>query len=355
MSYAYPPATGGMELFSSLMREALQVRGHTVRVVTEVDAPMIEDRPHRVERQLDKPALKQAVAWADLCFVSGVSMHYQIPALLARKPLVVTHHGWQHGIDGKAGRRSRLKRFLCGLGLNIAVSRAVAADLPVPSLVLHNPVHCDFQLGPEFAFRSREVVFVGRLVSEKGVNVLIDALAHLRDRGRMVTATIIGDGKERSALERQANLFGLRGSVVFRGHMELSRIHQQLLDHSIMAVPTLAREGFSMAALEGLAAGCVVLGSNAGGLPEAIGPCGLTFPPGDSSVLAALIEDLLAHPESAAAFRAAIPAHLDLLHVDRVADRYVEVFERLYAHHVEDRMSRRKAIRQTLAEMGNSA
>jgi len=93
-------------------------------------------------------------------------------------------------------------------------------------------------------------------------------------------------------------------------------------------VPSIWEESFGVVALEGAACGCVVLGSHGGGLPEAIGPCGITFRRGDVSDLASKLAYLLRHPEEWVCYRSAAPAHLELHHPARVARRYLEVFER---------------------------
>ncbi len=354
MSYAYPPSMGGIEVFSSLMRAAFQAQGHEVQVMTEVQAAMPEDSEHRVLRNPDRTALKEAIAWADLCYVSGVSMRYEIPVLLSGKPMVITHHGGLSDIDGKLDNIYRLKRLLCRYALNISISRALASDLPAPVIVLHNPLPSEIELGPEFQNRPRDLVFVGRLVRDKGVNVLLDAMIRLRERGVAALATIVGDGNERSSLERQASDAKLAGSVEFPGGLPPSRIHPILLQHKMLVAPSVWREPFGLVVLEGLAAGCMVLGSNAGGLPESIGPCGLTFPAGDSDVLAALIEKLLAHPELAVPYRQAIPAHLDPLRLDRVARCYLDIFERLFHYRTARGMGRRKAIQLAIEELRHS-
>lgn len=350
LSYAYPPSVGGIERFSSLMRGAFEARGHDLRVVTEIRQAAPEDEAHGVLRCPDRATLGRAIDWADLCFVSGVSLRYEIPVLLKRKPLVIAHHGWQYGLDGKIDNVYRLKRFVCRFALNIAVSRALADDLPVPALAIHNPFEGIIEAGAEFSARPRDLAFLGRLVDQKGVNVLLDAMAKLCARGTDTTATILGEGSERAKLERQVNET-LAGRVGFLGHIEHAGIHPILLRHKILVAPSLGKEGFGMAVLDGLAAGCVAIGSSIGGLPESIGPCGFTFPAGDSDALAALIEKLLANPQLAAPLRAAIPAHLDAMRLDRVAERYLTTFERLYHYQVVERIGRGRAIRRTVEEL----
>src|SRR5436305_516685 len=62
-------------------------------------------------------------------------------------------------------------------------------------------------------------------------------------------------------------------------------------------ISSIIPEGFGVVALEGIASGCVVLGADAGGLPEAIGPCGLTFERGSAGDLARKIEMVLGDAE----------------------------------------------------------
>jgi glycogen synthase len=355
MSYTYPPATGGIETFSSLMREAFVQRGHEVRVVTEVETPMPEDAEHRVLRRPDRAALNEAIDWSDVCAVCGLSLHYQIPVLLRGKPLTITHQVWQESQDGVVSARNRLRLFFCRFGLNIAVNRALARDLKLPALTIPNPLPGEIDLGLEIADRPRDVVFLGRLVSEKGVPVLLDAIGRLSRRGRPVTATIIGDGPLRGVLERHAATLNLPVPVEFLGRMAPEQSHPALRQHKIMVVPSVYREAFGIVTLEGLAAGCMVLASHAGGLPDVVGPCGLTFPMRDTEALAGLIEIVLADPASATPFRQTVPAHLEAMSPARLAERYLEAFERLCFYQATKRTSRSSAARRVVVELSESA
>ncbi len=354
MSYTYPPATGGIETFTSLMREEFSTRGHEVRVVTEIVAKMPEDAEHRVLRRPGRTALNEAIDWAEICAVCGLSLRYQISVLLRGKPLTVTHQVWQESQDGVVGARNRLRLFFCRFGLNIAVNRALARDLKMPALTIPNPLPGEIALGPETAARPRDVVFLGRLVSEKGVPVLLDAIGRLSQRGQAVTATIIGDGPLRAELERYAASLNLPIPIQFLGRMAPAQSHPVLREHKIMVVPSVYREAFGIVTLEGLAAGCMVLASHAGGLPDVIGPCGLTFPMRDSEALAGLIEKVLADPASTIPFRNAAPAHLEAMRPARLADRYLPVFERLCLYQTARKMSRRQAAQRVVSELTDS-
>ncbi|MDJ0708316.1 MAG: glycosyltransferase, partial [Leptolyngbyaceae cyanobacterium MO_188.B28] len=97
--------------------------------------------------------------------------------------------------------------------------------------------------------------------------------------------------------------------------------------HQIMVVPSLWAEPFGVVALEGIACGCVVVGSEAGGLTEAIGPCGVTFPNGNAGELAQILKKLLEFPQNLAKYRASAASHLLRHQQTEVAKLYLQVFE----------------------------
>jgi glycosyltransferase involved in cell wall biosynthesis len=99
-----------------------------------------------------------------------------------------------------------------------------------------------------------------------------------------------------------------------------------LNQHRILAVPSRWEEPFGVVALEGIACGCVVVAADGGGLPEAIGPCGVTFARGDAGALAERFRELLRPGADLRPFHAAAPAHLARHATREVAARYLAVF-----------------------------
>jgi len=94
-------------------------------------------------------------------------------------------------------------------------------------------------------------------------------------------------------------------------------------------VPSRYQEPFGIVALEGIACGCVVVGSEGGGLREAIGPCGLTFPNGDASALARCLAQLLRDDESVRALRRPAAQHLLRFRRAKVAGEYLRLMRSL--------------------------
>ncbi|MDD5350266.1 MAG: glycosyltransferase family 4 protein [Chthoniobacteraceae bacterium] len=328
-SHAFFPNIGGIESVSELLAAEFTRRGHEVVVVTRTPGPDETRRPFRVLRRPGGRALLGAVRWCDVFFHNNISLQTLWPLLWVRRPWVVAHQTWIARLDGRLDWHDRLKRFLLRFAAaNVAISRAVAASLPVPCVLIPNPFRDDLFCRMPGVERSGGVVFLGRLVSDKGADLLLRALRLLKGEGLVPRLTVIGDGPEAGALRELARELGVAEQVDFagpRGGLELARM---LNAHRVLAVPSRWAEPFGVVALEGIACGCGVVGSREGGLADAIGPCGITFPNGDVPALAAALREALTRPDLAAQWEAAAPAHLAAHTARAVADAYLEVFEK---------------------------
>ncbi len=142
-----------------------------------------------------------------------------------------------------------------------------------------------------------DLVFMGELRPVKGIDVLLDAIARLRDAGRPVTATLVGDGPDRDALQAQAANLGLEGTVQFRPAMP-ARVALTL--GRIMVVPSRA-ESLPYVVLEAAAGSKPLITTAVGGIPEIYGPLSNTLvPPLDPAALAQAIAQALDHPDAMA-------------------------------------------------------
>jgi glycogen(starch) synthase len=149
----------------------------------------------------------------------------------------------------------------------------------------------------------------------------------LKARGLAPRLTIAGGGPEEAALRSQAVDLGLAGQVAFAGVKRGEELAELLNAHRVAVIPSRWNEPFGIVALEAAACGCAVVGSSGGGLPEAIGPCGVTFPNNDASALARVLEELLTDDRRLAPFRAGAEAHLARHRPREVARAYLKVFE----------------------------
>jgi glycosyltransferase involved in cell wall biosynthesis len=142
-----------------------------------------------------------------------------------------------------------------------------------------------------------DLVFMGEFRPVKGIDVLINAVAQLRRDGRVITATLVGDGPERDALRAQVARLSLIDVVQFRPAMP-ARQAQSL--GRIMVIPSRA-ESLPYVVLEAAAAGLPLITTKVGGIPEIYGSMteGLVAPE-DIGALARAIAHALGHPDATA-------------------------------------------------------
>jgi glycosyltransferase involved in cell wall biosynthesis len=192
-----------------------------------------------------------------------------------------------HVIAGNAGARARMLRrgvpasrlsVLPQLGLDLAryasgdASRARAAGAP-PTAGL--PV----------------IGFVGRVVPEKGVDVLVEALDSMAAR-----LLVVGDGAARAPLEARTASWPI-GKATFVGGVPDAAVPDYLACMDVLVLPSRTTAGwaeqFGHVLIEAMAAGVPVVGSSSGAIPEVIGEAGLVFPEGDASALRVQLSALL--------------------------------------------------------------
>lgn len=327
-SPAFLPRVGGLEINTANLARHLALQGQEVAVVTRTPGEGPDDLPFRVVRDPSPRELLRWVRWCDVFFQQNVSLRGLWPLLLVRRPWAVSHHSWYCRSDGRVAWPDRLKRrLLRRAAASIAVSRAVAADLDRPSVVIPNAYREDlFRLLPGVE-RTRELAFVGRLVSDKGADLLIEALGLLAERGLRPSLTVVGDGPERPGLEELAARLGVAGQIELLGTRTGTDLVRILNEHRVLVVPSRYREPFGIVALEGIACGCLVVGSDGGGLKEAIGPCGLTFRNGDVAGLADLLERVLREPGAGRELLDRAPEHLAGHRPESVALAYLRALD----------------------------
>lgn len=144
------------------------------------------------------------------------------------------------------------------------------------------------------------VFYVGRVVYEKGLHLLLDAWPRVRDTAPGARLVIAGAGGQLDALKQQAWDMGLAQQVIFTGFIS-DDDRDRLYHVADLAVFPSIYEPFGIVALEAMAAGCPVVVSATGGLAEVVRheATGLTVAPNDAAALAAGILATLQRPEQA--------------------------------------------------------
>jgi glycosyltransferase involved in cell wall biosynthesis len=354
----YPPVRGGMETVLAALCEGAAGRWHVRAVVAQQGRGTSRERVHGVEvvrvgtlaRALSvslSPGLAREL-WREP--VDCVVLHEPNPpagVLLAlRRPaprLVVWHHSdivrpaWANATYGRV-QRALYRRADCvivsapALAVTEAVGSARRVEV-VPYGIALDPLLAaappsNGLLAAALARLPRpRVLFVGRLVYYKGLDVLLDATA-----GDGASVVIAGDGPLEDALRARAAALGSSGRIEFLSGLDDEAIRQLYRECDVFVLPSTERtEAFGLVQLEAMASGLPVVSTS---LPTGVPwvneheVTGLVVPPSDAPALGASLRRLLDAPALRAALgEAGRRRAVERFAQSRMVDRFVEIVE----------------------------
>jgi len=140
-----------------------------------------------------------------------------------------------------------------------------------------------------------DVVYAGRLLPIKGVEYLLEAVAHLHDKGVVARTAIIGDGPDRGRLETIVNKYRIDNAVSFLGKVSDARLLEVYQRSKVAVLPSYDREGVLTTMLEAAACGLPTITTTACSMNEFLTDevNGLLVKPKDSKLLAKAIKRML--------------------------------------------------------------
>jgi glycosyltransferase involved in cell wall biosynthesis len=173
--------------------------------------------------------------------------------------------------------------------------------------------------------------FLGRLVAEKGVLDILEAMAELP---AAIHLLLIGDGALRGQIEQRATALGIHERITITGPLPSTAIPATLRNLDLLVLPSRTRpnwkEQFGRALIEAMSCGVPVLGSDSGEIPNVIGDGGLVVPEGDVNALRAAIEQLYRDPALHAELsRRGRQRVLDQFTQAAIARRHVAVYQQM--------------------------
>lgn len=369
------PSIGGVETVADTLARNIIRMGHECVVVTETPAEQEDRFGYKVVRRPPWIARYKLVRECSLVHSNGASVAMYPFAMLAGKPFVWTHNGYQVSyLDGLGWNHDGtpapltisnfvrfhfqrggvvapiaesfkylVRRFIADrVDLNIACSQWVADRQRLKNQeVAYNPYPLEeFKAarsisgeasGPRYDF-----IFVGRLVSEKGVDSLIRAF-HLLvadPKWKNRSLVIIGDGPLRGDLEHLVIDLGIRENVSFLGLMRGKKLVDIVARARIGVVPSLYEEPSGGVILELMAAGKNIIVSEKGGHAECVGSAGLKFPNGSYKALHECMVTLLSNDSLARSQLELAASRIDLFSEERLTRRYLELYERAIEKHM---------------------
>jgi glycosyltransferase involved in cell wall biosynthesis len=321
-STVFYPGIGGIENQTLLLAKEFVDKGHVVRVITH---QMQVDALKGIEIYY-RPGLIKSVKlflWCTTYYMPNISLKGIWLLLLNPKKTWVISHNDFSSCNRKGvipGLKNILHKFSSS---NIAVSQSIADYLGPSTAVIYNCYDDEtFKIYAEEK-RTYDFVFLGRLVSQKGCDLLIKACSGLQ---QPFTLGIIGTGPEEKYLKKLTTKLGLQDNVTFYGALTGERLAKTLNRYRVMVVPSVLGEGFGMVVLEGLACGCKIIAADAAGLAEAVGNYGSKFRMGDQIELSRLLEESIKNSQNNLQEDSNLQNHLKKHSKSVVAKSYLTFF-----------------------------
>jgi glycosyltransferase involved in cell wall biosynthesis len=367
------PSIGGLQYVVHYWAEALSIKGYQVTVISETpeqanasSQPQRGDSPIRGVQPYDQthqphaqkketpdltsqpdnqstsqpgytilrnlPFFQQVAVMrkADRIIMFNVSLKGMPAWLLSGKALYLSHHTALWYENGPRPWQQRLKQWVA----NYMAKKNCACSGYIASLykrceVIYSPFRSDVFVPGTAPRIPGSILFAGRLVSDKGADLLLEAFALLQktpsspstytgsplkgESEGQPTLTLAGSGPDLPLLEQKVKSLGISRQVHFTGSLLQSELVRLMQTSQIMVVPS-RMEPMGMVVAEGLACGCRMVVSNQGGMPEVGGPFCHYFESGNAAALAVALETALTNPLPVNAHE--LDAHLQQFTID---------------------------------------
>ncbi|MEZ4843455.1 MAG: glycosyltransferase family 4 protein [Bacteroidia bacterium] len=287
------PTIGGLEFMALVMAEELEkMKDFEIKLLAFTEKKTgVDNYSFEIERC---PSLSRTIKLfqsSDLVISFNMSNHLILPLFLSQKTeLFVSQHGLIS--DSKISMNPLIffKSWYANriVKKNLCCSSFIAGHYRNSEVLLNCYDDSIFKI-TNFKNRSKDIVFIGRLVSDKGCDILLDALSLLKNLN--LSVTIIGEGPDLEILKNIVST-NLLENVIFLGFKKGIELSDILNEHKIIVVPSNWDEPFGIVSLEGIACGCIPVVSNRGGLPEAVGQLGYKYESTNKIQLAQIIEKI---------------------------------------------------------------
>ena len=167
------------------------------------------------------------------------------------------------------------KVLVCNKAAAMAIKKKCPWIAPKLQLIYHGLILKNWSFSPHSISQSEplKILFVGRFVPKKGLDLLLSGLALAAKRGFSFTLTLIGDGECAKSLQQQALADNLDSKIKWTGRLERSLIAHYMQKSDLFFMPSVIttdgnQDGIPNVVVEAMACGLPVMGSQAGSLPE---------------------------------------------------------------------------------------
>jgi len=362
-SAAFFPTIGGVQTLGDKLIQALHQRGHSLEVIChqypphlQPPAPTEEIRHgtpiHRIEfwRSLERSDLEEFAQTRqrvleikqrfqpDVIYLYDVwfeGIFHHLTARASPLPTLLTLHGDYQHLDLRRTIMGTLIKaadwITCPSASSLGTLRAQFPEITQNSSAILNSIQMPDVVHSPPPFDPPHILCIGRLVSQKGFDIALDAFHLLRQEFPGILLTIAGNGDLRQDLEQQTATLGLSAAVDFPGWVSPAKIGELINSATIVLVPS-RYEPFGLVALEAARLGRPVVATRVGGLPEIVvdGETGFLVPAENPFALADAVKRLLLSPNKTIEMGQSARTHaLTCFEWDKFVDNYEQLLMRV--------------------------
>lgn len=351
-----PSHDGGIEVVVGELAKRMVAQGHSVTCYNRTDKQQPQPENFngislKYVPTIQKKGLAAVSAsfFACLCAAVGnydvVHVHAEGPALfcwlpkLMGKRVIVTVHGldwtrakWQNGIASKCirlGEKMAVRHADELIVLSHGMKQYFADTYGRETLLIPNGVPSYQPCAPELIRqygldKDNYILYLGRIVPEKGEHYLIEAYKHLPTDKKLVITGGASDSQE--YFDELREMAKDDDRVIFPGFVQ-GQLLAELYSNAYTYVLPSDVEGMPLSLMEAMSYGCCVLTSDIDECASVVQEHGVTFRRGDIDDLRAKLADLLANPAKVAKYKAEAPDYICHLHSwDTVTQRRLAVY-----------------------------
>ncbi|MEO1389781.1 MAG: glycosyltransferase family 4 protein [Cyanobacteria bacterium J06634_6] len=364
-SSVFFPSVGGIETITATLASNIISLGHKCIVVTETPIQKEQKFDYEVVRNPTWRERLKITKGCDIIHSNGASVAMFPFAKLCKKPFVWTHNGYQVAcVDGlgwlngspapitpresllfhlsekgffhflKEAIKLNMRRYVADrVDLNIAATHWVAKRQPLKNqVVAYTPYPLEkFTSARQNIPKKYDFIYVGRLVSEKGIDTLLNAFQHLisEPEYRHKTLAVVGGGGKKEELETLTNQLNLQNNVYFLGSHRGDDLIEIIEQAEIGVVPSIWEEPMGGVSLELLAAGKKMIVSEFGGHAECLKDASLSFPNGDYVSLSQKMKLLISDHNIAKKISENATLKIQDFNETELTKKYVEIYEKV--------------------------
>lgn len=365
-SSVFWPSIGGIESITDTLASSILDLGHQCTVVTETSLNKGQEEIERSYEIVRSPSLFHRfnlVKGSDLVHSNGASVALYPFAKLANKPFIWTHNGYQVScIDGlgwvngepaplspyaslkyhyhkfgllfavREAVKLGFRRYVANsVDLNIAATHWIAHRQPLPNQVV---AYTPYPLNHFSQLKAQQDIiydflYVGRLVSEKGIPELIYAFHSLCsiEEYKQMKLAVVGDGNLKEKVINLVTHLNLKENVFLLGAKRNPELASIINQSHIAIVPSAWEEPMGGVCLELLAMDKPLITSSNGGHAECVGEAGLTFPNGDQEALFQTMLKLLRNPHLIETMKTQAAQKVEEFNPLNLTNKYIEIYE----------------------------